>query len=46
MTPIDKYSMISFAPSIMVILGVVAITIGGIIFLKKQIAKDAEAAGE
>ena len=43
---IDKYSMISLAPSIAVIAGVVAITIFGIIFLKKQIAKDAAKSGK
>lgn len=38
---IDKYSLISLAPSLAVIAAVVAITVFGVIFLKKQIAKDA-----
>lgn len=46
MSFIDKYSMISLAPSIAVIVGVVAITVFGSLFLKKAIAKDAAAAGD
>ncbi|WP_417580750.1 hypothetical protein [Nitrincola sp.] len=46
MSSIDKYSMISLAPSIAVIIGVVVITVLGSLFLKKAIAKDAAAAGE
>ncbi|KDE40048.1 MAG: hypothetical protein ACK4L8_07970 [Nitrincola lacisaponensis] len=46
MTSIDKYSLISLAPSLAVIVGVVAITVFGIVFLKKAIAKDAAKAGE
>ena len=38
---IDKYSMISLAPSLAVIAALIGITVFGIIFLKKQIAKDA-----
>ncbi|MCD8513830.1 MAG: hypothetical protein LRY63_11325 [Nitrincola sp.] len=43
---IDKYSMIHLAPSLAVIAGVVAITVFGIIFLKKQIEKDASKSGK
>ncbi|WP_200834042.1 hypothetical protein [Nitrincola tapanii] len=44
MLSIDKYSLISLAPSIAVIAAVVVITILGVGFLKKEIAKDAAAA--
>ncbi|WP_164498069.1 hypothetical protein [Nitrincola tibetensis] len=44
MTFIDKYSLISFAPSVAVIAGVIVITFFGLRFLKKEMAKDAEAA--
>lgn len=37
---IDKYSMISLAPSVAVIVGVVAITVFGIVFIKKAMAED------
>ncbi len=43
---IDKYSMISLAPSLAVIAGIVAITVYGIIFFKKQIDKDASKSGK
>jgi hypothetical protein len=43
MTAIDKYSLVSFAPSVLIILGCVAFVAVGIGFLRKNIAKDAAA---
>lgn len=40
----DKYAMISFVPSILVVAAMLVMSVAGIKFLKKSIAKDAEAA--
>ncbi len=44
MTAIDKYSLLSFAPSVVIILGCVAFVVVGISFLRKNISKDGAAA--
>ncbi len=44
MTLIDKYSLVSFAPSVLIIAGCVAFVVLGIGFLRKNIARDAAAA--
>jgi hypothetical protein len=44
MTAIDKYSLVSFAPSMLIIAGCVAFAVLGIGFLRKNMAKDAAAA--
>lgn len=41
MLSIDKYSLISFAPSVAVVATVFVLTFLGIRFLKKSIAEDA-----
>lgn len=41
MMNIDKYSMISFAPSIAIVAAMLAMTFFGVRFLKREIAKDA-----
>lgn len=43
---IDKYSMISFAPSIAIVAAMLVMTFFGIRYLKKVIAEDAAKAGE
>nr|WP_173645508.1 hypothetical protein [Marinobacterium profundum] len=44
MTLIDKYSLVSFAPSVLIIAGCVAFVVVGINFLRKNIARDEAAA--
>jgi len=44
MTGIDKYSLVSFAPSILIVAGCIGMVFFGVNFLRKQIAKDAAAA--
>ncbi len=44
MTAIDKYSLVSFAPSVLIVAGCIAMVVVGVGFLRKQIAKDAAAA--
>ncbi len=46
MTSIDKYSLISFAPSILIVVAMIVMTVAGIRFLKKAMAQDAQKAGE
>ncbi|WP_020681489.1 hypothetical protein [Marinobacterium rhizophilum] len=46
MTSIDKYSLVSFAPSVLIVATCVVLTVVGVRFLRKNIAKDAAAAGE
>lgn len=46
MPTIDKYSLISFAPSILIVVAMIIMTFGGIRLLKKAIARDAAKAGE
>ncbi|GAB0151627.1 MULTISPECIES: hypothetical protein [Marinobacterium] len=41
MLNIDKYSMISFAPSIAIVAAMLVMTFLGVRFLKREIAKDA-----
>jgi len=41
MLSIDKYSMISFAPSIAIVAAMLVMTVMGVRFLKREIAKDA-----
>lgn len=43
---IDKYSLISFAPSIMIVAAMLIITLFGVRFMKREMAKDARKAGE
>ncbi|MBP0049196.1 hypothetical protein H9C73_10655 [Marinobacterium sp. AK62] len=43
---IDKYSLISFAPSIMIVAAMLVITFFGVRFMKREMAKDARKAGE
>lgn len=38
---IDKYSMISFAPSILIVAAMLVITAYGLRFMKREMAKDA-----
>ena len=40
----DKYAMISFVPSILIVLAMLVMTYAGIKFLKKEIRKDAQTA--
>lgn len=42
MLSIDKYSLISFAPSIAVVAAMLVMTFMGVRFLKRAIARDAE----
>ncbi|MFC6673101.1 hypothetical protein [Marinobacterium aestuariivivens] len=44
MTGIDKYSLVSFAPSVLIVAACVALVFVGVGFLRKNIAKDAAAA--
>ena len=46
MSAIDKYSLISFAPSIAIVAAMLAMTFFGIMFLKKSMATDAAKAGQ
>ncbi len=46
MMNIDKYSLISFAPSVAIVAACLAITVLGIRFVKREMAKDAQKAGE
>ncbi|NVK40665.1 MAG: hypothetical protein HWE39_05420 [Oceanospirillaceae bacterium] len=46
MTGIDKYSLVSFAPSILIVAGCIGMVVFGIGFLRKQIAKDSAAASK
>ncbi|NVK02979.1 MAG: hypothetical protein HWE12_15685 [Oceanospirillaceae bacterium] len=46
MAGIDKYSLISFAPSIAIVAAMLAMTFIGIRLLKKSIAADAAKAGQ
>ncbi|GAA0785582.1 hypothetical protein [Marinobacterium sediminicola] len=41
MFDIDKYSMISFAPSILIVAAMLVISFFGLRFMKREIAKDA-----
>ncbi|MBN3561238.1 hypothetical protein [Aliamphritea spongicola] len=41
---VDKYSLISFAPSIAIVGAMLVMVVLGVSFLKKSIAKDAAAA--
>ncbi|MBV0931812.1 hypothetical protein [Marinobacterium weihaiense] len=41
MLDIDKYSLMSFAPSIMIVASMLVITFFGIRFMKREMAKDA-----
>lgn len=43
MNPIDKYSLISLAPSLAIIAAIIGITVFGIRFMKKEMDKDAAA---
>ncbi|MGB0467879.1 MAG: hypothetical protein ACPGF7_10170 [Pontibacterium sp.] len=40
----DKYAMISFVPSVVIVVAMLVMTVAGIKFLKKSIAKDEAAA--
>lgn len=44
MPAIDKYSLISFAPSIAIVAAMIVMTIVAVRFLKKAIAADADKA--
>jgi hypothetical protein len=46
MLNIDKYSMISFAPSIAVVAAMLVMTFLGVRFLKREMAKDAAKADQ
>ena len=46
MPTIDKYSLISFAPSILIVVAMLVMTVAGIRFLKKAMAHVAAKAGE
>lgn len=46
MPAIDKYSLISFAPSIAIVAAMIVMTIVAIRFLKKAMAADAKKAGK
>jgi hypothetical protein len=46
MPAIDKYSLISFAPSIAIVAAMIVMTVLGVRFLKKAIAADAAKAGK
>lgn len=41
MFDIDKYSMISFAPSVLIVAAMLVITFFGVRFMKREMAKDA-----
>lgn len=41
MFDIDKYSMMSFAPSVMIVAAMLVITFFGVRFMKREIARDA-----
>ncbi|MBA4502282.1 hypothetical protein [Marinobacterium marinum] len=41
MFDIDKYSMISFAPSVLIVAAMLVISFFGLRFMKREIAKDA-----
>lgn len=41
MLNIDKYSLISFAPSVAIVAAMLVITFFGLRFMKREIAKDA-----
>ena len=41
MFDIDKYSMMSFAPSVVIVASMLVITYFGIRFMKREISKDA-----
>ncbi len=40
MFDIDKYSMISFAPSVLIVAAMLVISFFGLRFMKREIAKD------
>jgi hypothetical protein len=46
MLSIDKYSMISFAPSIAIVAAMLVMTFLGVRFLKREMAKDAAKADQ
>lgn len=46
MPAIDKYSLISFAPSIAIVVAMIVMTIVAVRFLKKAMAADADKAAE
>lgn len=40
----DKYALISFVPSILIVVAMLVMTYAGVKFLKKEIRKDTQAA--